>query len=180
MAFASLLMPGLKIIVTLRDPVVRAWSEIKVQRRVTEAEIVAALSQGAHPAWFDEILDAGRYVAHLKRWLKHLGPDRILLVDADALETNVVEEARRIFRFLGVRDLSQRQVTALQKGWNNRTEAFAPTDAISELLRRRYAGEPWRAEDVGRALGLGAASAANEAGPASERPARRRAAAGAK
>ena len=52
MAFASLLLPGVKIIATLRDPVVRAWSEIKVQRRVTEAEIVASLSEGGRPNWW--------------------------------------------------------------------------------------------------------------------------------
>lgn len=177
MAFASLLMPDVKIIATLRDPVVRAWSEIKVQRRTTEAEIVAALSKEARPGWFDEIIDAGRYVAHLKRWLNHVSPDRILLIDADALETNVVEEAQRLFRFLGVRELSQRQVTALQRGWDNRTESFAASPAIAELLRRSYADEPWRARDVRQALGLGEGTAK---APAPARPSRRRAAATAK
>lgn len=179
MAFASLLMPRLKVIVTLRDPVVRAWSEIKVQRRVTEAEIIAALSREQRPGWFDEILDAGRYASHLKRWLRHVGPDQILLVDADALETNVVSQAQRIFRFLGVRELGQRQITALQTSWNNRTESFAPSPATADLLHRAYAGEPWRAEDVGRALGLGEATA-DLPEPRPERPARKRAAAGAK
>ena len=155
MAFAALLLPQVKIIATLRDPVVRAWSEIKVQRRATEAEIVAALSQGRHPNWLGEIIDAGRYVAHLKRWLRHVTPDRLLLVDSEALETNVVEEAGRIFRWLGVRELPRRQVSGLQQGWNNRTEGFAASEAVRELLRRAYEGEPWTAEDVGRAVGLG-------------------------
>ncbi len=173
MAFARLLSPELKIIVTLRDPVVRAWSEIKVQRRITEAEIVAALSRGEHPAWFEEVLGAGRYVAHLRRWLSHFAADRVLLIDADALETNVVDEAQRLFRWLGVRELGQRQVTALQQGWNNRTEAFTPSETVADLLRRCYAGEPWKAEDVSRALGLGdaAPAAANEEAPSP--PARR-------
>jgi len=99
------------------------------------------------------------------------------LIDADALETNVVEEAQRLFRFLGVRELSQRQVTALQKGWDNRTESFAPSPAIAELLRRSYADEPWRAKDVRQALGLDEETAKT---PAPARPSRRKAAATAK
>ena len=155
MAFASLLLPGVKVIATLRDPVVRAWSEIKVQRRATEAEIVAALSEGGRPNWLAEILDAGRYVAHLKRWLKHIEPGQLLLVESDALESNVVEEAGRIFRWLGVRDLARKQVTDLQQGWNNRTESFSPSAQVEALLRRSYEGQPWTAADVGRALRLG-------------------------
>ena len=154
MAFASLLLPGVKVIATLRDPVVRAWSEIKVQRRVTEAEIVAALSEGGRPNWLAEILDAGRYVSHLKRWLKHVEPGQLLLIDSDALETNVVEEAGRIFRWLGVKELSGKQITGLQQGWNNRTESFTASAQVEALLRRSYEGQPWMAAEVGRALGL--------------------------
>ena len=170
MAFASLLLPGVKIIATLRDPVVRAWSEIKVQRRVTEAEIVASLSEGGRPNWLAEIIDAGRYAAHLKRWLQHVEPGQILLVDSDALESNVVEEAGRIFRWLGVRELGRRQVTELQQGWNNRTESFSPSARVEALLRQAYEGEAWTAAEVGRAVGIGEAVAVRA-------PARRRAAA---
>ncbi len=163
----------MKIIATLRDPVVRAWSEIKVQRRATEAEIVAALSEGERPNWLSEILDAGRYAAHLRRWLKHVTPDRLLLVDSDALESQVVEEAGRIFRWLGVKDLPRKQVMALQQGWNNRTESFSPSAQVEALLRRSYEGEPWTASDVGRAIGLGEVVAV----PPGSRPQRRRASA---
>ena len=155
MAFASLLLPGVKIIATLRDPVVRAWSEIKVQRRVAEAEIVAALGDGGRPNWLSEILDAGRYVAHLKRWLKHVSPGQVLLVDSDALESQVVEEAGRIFRWLGVKDLPKTQVLGLQQGWNNRTESFSPSARVEALLRGSYQGEAFTAADVGRAIVLG-------------------------
>ena len=159
MAFAGVLLPQVKIIATLRDPVVRAWSEIKVQRRVTEAEIVAALGEDRRPSWLAEIIDAGRYVGHLKRWLQHVTPDQLLLVDSDALETQVVEEAGRIFRWLGVRELSRRQIESLQQGWNNRTESFSPNAAVEALLRHSYEGEPWTAAEVGKALGLGEADA---------------------
>jgi hypothetical protein len=172
MAFLSLLLPDVKIIATLRDPVVRAWSEIKVQRRVTEAEIVASLSDGGRPNWLAEILDAGRYAAHLKRWLTHVRPEQILLIDSDALESQVVEEAGRIFRWLGVRELGRRQVSELQQSWDNRTESFAPSAQVEALLRRSYEGEAWTAQDVGRAAGLGDPSDAPAA-----KPARRRAAA---
>ncbi len=170
MAFASLLLPGVKIIATLRDPVVRAWSEIKVQRRVTEAEIVASLSEGGRPNWLGEILDAGRYAAHLKRWLQHVEPGQLLLVDSDALESNVVEEAGRIFRWLGVRELGRRPITELQQGWNNRTESFSPSAQVEALLRRSYEGEPWTAAEVARAVGISEAAADRP-------PSRRRAAA---
>ena len=169
MAFASLLLPGVKVIATLRDPVVRAWSEIKVQRRVTEAEIVAALSEGGRPNWLAEILDAGRYAAHLKRWLKHIEPGQLLLVDSDALETNVTQEAGRIFRWLGVRDLAAKHVTSLQQGWNNRTESFSPSAQVEALLRRSYEGEAWTAAEVGRAVGLGGPGDGPAAGPTRRR-----------
>ena len=171
MAFASLLLPGVKVIATLRDPVIRAWSEIKVQRRVTEAEIVAALSEGGRPNWLAEILDAGRYVAHLKRWLKHIEPGQLLLVDSDALETNVIEEAARIFRWLGVKELSGKQITGLQQGWNNRTESFTSSAQVEALLRRSYEGQPWTAAEVGKALGLGDGSERPSPGPTRRRAA---------
>ena len=170
MAFASLLLPQVKIIATLRDPVVRAWSEIKVQRRVTEAEIVASLSEGGRPNWLAEILDAGRYAAHLRRWLQHVQPEQLLLVDSDALETNVTDEAARIFRWLGVRELGRRQVSELQQGWNNRTESFSPSAQVEALLRRSYEGEAWTADALGRTVGL-----ADAASPPAPPPRRARA-----
>ena len=158
-AFAGLLFPELKVIVTLRDPVVRAWSEIKVQRRMGDAGVVAALSPGRYPNWLAEILEAGRYVRHLRRWLAHLPQDRILLVDSEALETGIEAEAKRIFGWLGVEALPGDQVRALQQGWDNRTENFARSEELAALLRRFYGDEPWRAADVARALSTAAAPA---------------------
>jgi tetratricopeptide (TPR) repeat protein len=171
MAFASLLLPDVKIIATLRDPVVRAWSEIKVRRRITEAEIVAALGDGGRPNWLAEVLDAGRYGVHLRRWLKHVKPEQLLLVDCDALETDVSGEAGRIFRWLGLRELSHRQVEELQQGWDNRTESFAPSAQVEALLRKSYENEAWSAAEVGRSLGL------SQAPEPAAKPSRRRAAA---
>ena len=95
-------------------------------------------------------------------------------MDSDALESNVVEEAGRIFRWLGVRELARNQVTGLQQGWNNRTESFSPSAQVEALLRRSYEGQPWTAADVGRALGLGDAA---DLPTAAKPPARRRTAA---
>ncbi len=75
-------------------------------------------------------------------------------MDSDALETNVVDEAARIFRWLGVRELGRRQVSELQQGWNNRTESFSPSAQVEALLRKSYEGEAWTAAEVGRSVGL--------------------------
>ena len=79
----------------------------------------------------------------------------------------MVEEAGRIFRWLGVKDLPRKQVTALQQGWNNRTESFSTSARVEALLRQSYESEPWTAAEVGRAIDLG-----EGARPAVKTPAR--------
>ena len=152
MAFARLLFPKLRIVATLRDPVERAWSEIKVQGRMDEAAIIAALNHGRYPNWFAEVLDAGRYQDHLKRWTRHFPLGQIHLIDADELETDVARQADRLFRWLGLGASPREEILALQRGWNNRTPAFAQSGDIVALLRAAYADQPWRAADLTRIL----------------------------
>ena len=152
MAFASLLFPKLKVVATLRDPVERAWSEIKVQGRMDEAAIVATLNRGRYPNWFAEVLDAGRYLDHLKRWRRFFPSDQIMLIDADTLETEVAAQADRLFRWLGLEPSTREETQTLQRSWNNRTPAFAQSGDIVALLQDAYAGQPWRAAEIGHAL----------------------------
>ncbi len=152
MAFARLLFPNLKIVVTLRDPVERAWSEIKVQGRMDEAAVIAALNRGRYPNWFGELLDAGHYLNHLERWSRHFPREQMLLIDAEVLETEVAPQAKRLFEWLGRSPAPRQDVLDLQRTWNNRTPAFARDDKTVELLRTVYAGEVWAAADLARIL----------------------------
>ena len=145
---ASLLFPDLRVVIGVRDPAVRAWSDIKNQGRAADAEIIAALNHGAPPAWFAEVLAAGRYARNLGRWLSHVPAERIVLVDVESLETDPVNEAGRVFGALGVEAVPAAQILGLQKSWDNRTPAFTCTAALTRLLEQAYAGEAWRREDL--------------------------------
>lgn len=96
--------PGLKLIVSLRDPVQRAlsaWAHYVMHGEIPpELDFRAAASYGG-------IVDMGFYGRHLARWRAHFPARQFLVL---SLERHIVAEPaatlRRCFDFLGVRDIS--------------------------------------------------------------------------
>jgi hypothetical protein len=93
--------PNLKIIVSLRDPIERAYSnhlhEVRVGHIWGEN---LCFEQGIrnNPMY----LEQSRYATHLARWLNVFRRDQIHVVIHEEMKSNPAQQARRLYRFLEV------------------------------------------------------------------------------
>ena len=116
-------MPAVKLIVTLRNPVDRAYSNYW-ERRGSDAEQLPTFEQAidaeeerlrgeverivTDPAYYSphhdchSYLARGRYLEHLGPWLRGFGSDQLLIVLFDEIQRAPAEAYRRIQEFLGL------------------------------------------------------------------------------
>ena len=95
--------PDLKIIVTLRDPIARAYSNhlhlIRLGAGKYKGEDETFESGlAAHP----EYMDRSHYFKHLKNWFSNFPKENILVVLQEEIEKETVEHAKIIYSFLGI------------------------------------------------------------------------------
>jgi hypothetical protein len=92
--------PEARLILSLRDPVDRAWSQHRHEyahgRTEHPRDFARALER--NPTY----LEQGRYGSLLERWLRHFELDRIHIVDYERIRTQPAEVLRETFEFLGV------------------------------------------------------------------------------
>ncbi|MEW6353093.1 MAG: sulfotransferase domain-containing protein [Pseudomonadota bacterium] len=93
--------PHFKIIVALRDPLERAYSnhlhEIRAgHHRGDNLSFEAGLAN--NPMY----LEQSRYATHLKRWLARFRRDQILVMFQEEIELAADEQARRLYQFLEI------------------------------------------------------------------------------
>ncbi|MBX9580398.1 MAG: sulfotransferase domain-containing protein, partial [Gemmataceae bacterium] len=100
------LIPDLKLVVLLRDPVGRAWSHVKHTRHFREAHFADAPADGppdwraglAHP-W---VAAAGDYPGQLRRWLAVFPRDQVYIDFYERIAADPAGLLRDVFTFLGV------------------------------------------------------------------------------
>jgi Sulfotransferase family len=113
------MIPQCKVVVTLRDPVDRAWSSYRTMRR---------------DAWtrtsFEEtvrtnrvIRESSRYAYHLTNWRRHLGDDRVLVMLYDDLERDPQAYLDQICAFIGIAPITLRGTTGASERVNTVTRA---------------------------------------------------------
>lgn len=90
-------LPGVRLLVSLRDPVERAVSHYKYMLRVgrTRAPLSEALE------FFPEILDHSRYAEHLTHVYKRFPPDQVRLLWFDDLKADPVAFGRQLCEAVG-------------------------------------------------------------------------------
>ena len=148
-------MPDLRIVLALRDPVERAFSnhmhEVrKGHFRGSDLSFEAGLLN--NPMYRHQSL----YATHLSAWLSAFPGDRILVMLAEEVQENPVREAMRLYDFLGV-SLSHRSARLFER----RHESIVPRNRLLGLTLRGLG-------DAMRRLGLeGAVDAAKRIGPVS-------------
>jgi hypothetical protein len=160
-------LPGVRVVLMVRDPVERAYSAYKHERSrgFEDQEFEAALDLEAtrlvgevdrirsDPSYesFDHRHHAyvarGRYAEQLRRYIDLLGRERVFVVDADRFFAKPEAELSVLFSWLGLRPWLPDHVAQ----WNAR-----PSDPMPEDLRARLSAEfeePDRqlAEIMGRA-----------------------------
>lgn len=111
-------LPGVKLIVMLREPVSRAYSEywmhVRMGEQAASFEDVIAEELARLPACplDDQAADDGRLpggyltrgaaLLHLKRWLAHFPPEQMLILRDEQLAIDLPGVMHRVCRFIGV------------------------------------------------------------------------------
>jgi hypothetical protein len=162
------LLPDVKLIAILRDPVDRAYSHYRhevalgreqlsfedalaaeEERTAGEVERMIADPGYFSRGWWDHTyVSRGLYAVQLERWLAAFTRDRLLVLTNDELSERPAETYARTLRFLGVRAFELDTFPRVFEG------SYPPLDAVThETLRTKFA-EPNRrlAELLGRDL----------------------------
>ena len=92
------LIPECKIVVSLRDPVERAYSSYRIMRRDAWTRVGFEETVAQNPV----IRESSRYAFHLKNWWDHFGRERVIVCMYEDLEADPQAYLDRIARFLGI------------------------------------------------------------------------------
>lgn len=93
--------PNLRILVALRDPVERAYSNHLHDIRLAYykgSDLTFEAGLANNPMY----LEQSRYAQHLSRWLEFFPMDRMLIVLQEEIRADPQAQARRIYEFLGI------------------------------------------------------------------------------
>jgi hypothetical protein len=93
--------PNLRILVALRDPVERAYSNHLHDLRLAYYK-GSDLSFEAGLANNPMYLEQSRYARHLSRWLEFFPMDRMMIVLQEEIQADPLAQARRVYEFLDI------------------------------------------------------------------------------
>jgi hypothetical protein len=145
-------LPGVKVVLMVRDPVERAYSAYKHERSrgFEDQEFEAALdleatrlegeedrirsdpSYGSFDHRHHAYVARGRYAEQLDRFIALLGREQVFVVDADRFFAKPEAELSTLFSWLGLRPWLPDHVAQ----WNAR-----PSEPMSQRLRDRLSAE---------------------------------------
>lgn len=148
------LLPEVRLIALLRDPVERTWSGYLHARergleplefadaldaeagrlRGEEQRMLADPSYASHAHRHHSYQARGLYADQLRRWLEHFPRERLLLLKAEDLYADAPGVTRRVLGFLGLPEMP-----GIQPSWRNSTPDKTPMpDEIRDRLRRYF------------------------------------------
>jgi hypothetical protein len=123
--------PDSRIVISLRDPVARAWSHFRLRRRnsLDDRPFVDTIRAGrilpAHER--PRYLRVGEYLEPVRRYLRTF-PGRVHVIVYEELAEDTAGEVNRLFRFLGVEPVAERlDLTPLKRG-------APPRNAVARAL----------------------------------------------
>lgn len=96
-------LPGIKLIVSLRNPVDRIISNHRHQVQLGFAsgkleDIAAGIAN--NPTYIEQCM----YYKHLSRWIQRFGKENVLVILFDDIKENPGQVCRNMYRFLGIDD----------------------------------------------------------------------------
>lgn len=135
--------PDAQVIVTLRDPVERAYSnhlhDIRIENyRGPDLDFESGLSN--NPMYVEQ----SRYATHLKRWMEYFPKEQILVLLQEEIKDDPHGQSMLVYRFLGI---DEHYVSSATEGRAN--ESYLPKSREKERLMQNLGS-------VARAAGLGA------------------------
>ena len=103
-AYLTAVMPRLRVMFLMRDPVERAWSQVVMNVVEIGGRDPATIRDTEWIEWLDEprVRSRGDYLAILDRWGKHVPSDRMLIGFFEDIRTDPAGLLQRVHRFLGV------------------------------------------------------------------------------
>jgi hypothetical protein len=149
-ALLAALYPKLRLICTVREPVARAWSEIRMSGLEAQVLDEDVLSGARRCEALETVIRHGRYLENLTRWARHFRPEQILLLDFDQLRDDPAAAAAAAFEHIGAPpfEIAPRHLS-LPGGAR---EPSAPPGRLARHLAEAYAGQPWDAASLRSAL----------------------------
>ena len=101
------LLPDVKLVFLMRDPVARAWSHAKHNRRYREANFADEAGDVTGEQWranfgHDWPLVSGDYLGQLRRWSSVFPREQLFLGFYEDIATRPADLLRDVFAFLGV------------------------------------------------------------------------------
>jgi hypothetical protein len=130
-------LPAIRIILILRNPVMRSWSHFKMTAEQRGVNVIDfALNAGAPLLVQGPIPHRSSYSTLLPSWLANTAPDRLLMLPFDRLVLMPDELLRQVWDFLGVRRIPTPATagTALKM-----TQPVPMPDAVGRRLHERHA-----------------------------------------
>jgi hypothetical protein len=168
------LLPAVRVIVMLRDPVSRAYSHYHHVRahgfehlsfedallaeterlRGEEERLVSDPCYRSFSHQHHSYVARGDYLPQLQRWASHVPPERTLVVVSEEFYADPDAEFRRVTRFLGVPD------TSLSSYERTNSQRYPPMSPGTKASLRALFAEPNRALEtwLGRSLPWATAS----------------------
>lgn len=133
------LLPNVKLLYTLRDPVERAWSQIRfgMGRRglMVNEDALAEIERRA--GTLSQNL-TGDYLGTLKRWMTYYHQEKMFILFQDQIEEDPESLVRNVYQFLGVDASFQPPSGLLRRKVNASTESDMPP-AVRDLLVKKFA-----------------------------------------
>ncbi|MDD5363780.1 MAG: sulfotransferase [Gallionellaceae bacterium] len=130
----QLYSPGLRILLSLRDPVERALSQHRHMIRVgavSGPDFGFETALADNPSYFDQ----GRYATHLSRWLACFPKDQVLVVLMDDIRKSPEGTARRVYEFLNI-DPDHRSAALYEKSNPSYVVRYRRMDEAIRLVRK--------------------------------------------
>jgi len=150
-------LPGVKLIVLLRDPILRAYSHYQMIRKwgfetlpsfdaAIEAEAARMVPElekiDRRPFYKSFVFEnysytsRSRYAEQIRRWRSHFSRERFLFIQSESFFTHPQRELERVYRFLGVSDF---QPTDLKPQHVGRYPEMQP--ATYQYLKNKLEGQ---------------------------------------
>lgn len=133
--FIKQVVPNVKLVLILRDPVARTWSHYQFSRlhRVETEDIRTALDleaerlklQSDRTDIFFSYLERSRYIQHLQRFAQRFGREQICVVFLEELKSDTAGTLKQLIRFIDCGDADASH------------SSFPHTNRINDLYRAR-------------------------------------------
>ena len=139
------LLPDVKLICTIRNPIDRAHSHIRLLKPAQRDWVEEVARNGGKCRPLKEVIGHGRYREHLLRWAWYFAPEQILLVDFARVISEPHALYAEIIEFLGLAPapapLSLHRVGRPKTG-----ETMSPE--LEAYLAAAYAQDDWSIEGL--------------------------------